>query len=334
MLVGCQSKFPTAYFEGIDNSNRQRRSNHRENHQDTKSQSNPNPPPRQLNDEDRAFIAELKKRREEERIQRDQRSIEMRTSHFREKLPKNEFCEMDLDDNGSISRFEEWNFNLKSRFSLSEEKSLFYASAKGRSDLRKMLRDFRIEKDPRKKRHLILQLSAVGDQEVARAFVKAFEKFKNNGIKSDGDAGNLHMLLLGLGAISGDSDEAWSIIKSYINRESWEFASGWDVFGETNPESKFNRLRSLTVQAVGMSTKPEADLFLKQIVKETENSQTDLLSASVVDAHFHSFMIKNVGRWDLFQTMRGMEGPMNDFFMWKETDEGKAWTTWRQNLEQ
>lgn len=333
MLVGCQSKLPNADFKGINHSNRQLRSNHREPHLDTAFQKKTNPRPRQLSDEDRAFIAELKKRREDERLQREQRSLEMRTNYFREKLPQSEFTELDLDGDGNISRFEEWNFNLKSRFSRSKEKSLFKASKKGRPVLKKMLRDFRREKNPRKKSDLIMQLSAVGGQEVAKAFVKAFEKYKKNGIKSDDEDGNLHMLLLGLGAVSADSEEAWNIIELHVISESWNSASDWDVFGETTPESKIDRLRSITIQALGMSTKPEARLILKQLVKETETSPKSIMAAAIEDADFFSFMIKNAGRYDLFQTMRGIEGPMNDFIMWKETDEGKAWTMWRQKLK-
>jgi hypothetical protein len=93
-------------------------------------------------------------------------------------------------------------------------------------------------------------------------------------------------------------------------------------------------LTELSIQAIGISGRPEVDSILNDL-RKTSLVYRDKgdpkfkygLDSAVCDAAFKNYVVRNYGI-DRFRALYGTEGMDKMRISWKQTEHGKQWLDW------
>ncbi len=187
----------------------------------------------------------------------------------------------------------------------------------GLDTLVKLYPELKKEKD---KRTLVFALASVGDEDTVK-FLKDILSYDYKGkFLTDDEERTLLFIPLALGTLAQQYDSAYSFIMEGTDPLFWKTKKSWTSERGTY---SIDMLTSFSIQAVGISARPDVPTVLKTLKNKKQN-YLYRFAGDVTQAAFYYHLIQNK---DKYLSCRE-EYDKQFFTEWIKTPKGSEWLKW------
>jgi hypothetical protein len=194
-----------------------------------------------------------------------------------------------------------------------------------------LIKEYQARKKASDKRNIVIALAYNGTEKSVLLLKNALTNEYAGKRISKEDEEALIWVTHAVGILSQKEESAFLFLKQAINSDYWRKVPKWKCSSEAYIGAV---LTALSIQALGISGRPEVDAMLSDLRKTAlvYRDKNDPkfkygLDSAVCDAAFKNYVVRNYGI-DRFRALYRTEGMDKMWISWKQTEHGKQWLDW------